>query len=405
MTHKVKFFCLHIRLLLIGVLFFQFVNAQSNFSKLDDWLDNNVSNLGGRAVLLVWKDGKIVYENAVNELTKKQKFIAKRIAKKTGRDIDLSDFDAKTKQRIASCSKWLTAVLAMTFVDEGNLNLEDTIGKFLPEMTAHNKGKIKVWQCLSHLTGIKQTGVAASMNGSDDDSGEEPQKQLSLKEKLEKFKTKNDNGWNTMQEAIDSIAIAPLEGEAGKTFHYGNAGLQIIAAILEKISYNSFEAIFQERIAKPLKMKDTDFGNVKVPLAAGGAYSTANDYLNFLQMILNEGKYNGKQIISKESISNMQKNYVTQEVKIIYTPTEASNWGYGFGEWVMDSLTPTLSNGEGVKRSNAVTSPGLFGTFPWVENEKKYCAILFTFNIKSKGRNEKYKELKHLVDECIMINY
>ena len=67
----------------------------------------------------------------------------------------------------------------------------------------------------------------------------------------------------------------------------------------------------------------------------------------------------------------------------------------------MDSLTPTLSKGEGVKRSNAVTSPGLFGTFPWVENEKKYCAILFTLNIKSKGRGERYKELKKMVDESL----
>lgn len=88
-----------------------------------------------------------------------------------------------------------------------------------------------MWQCLSHLTGIKQIGFAASMNGSDDDGGEKPQKKLSLKEKLERFKGKKDNGWNSMNEAIDSIATAPMEGEPGKTFHYGNAGLQIVAAI------------------------------------------------------------------------------------------------------------------------------------------------------------------------------
>jgi len=55
------------------------------------------------------------------------------------------------------------------------------------------------------------------------------------------------------------------------------------------------------------------------------------------------------------------------------------------GEWVMDDAT-------GEKRSNAITSPGLFGSFPWVSNDKQYAGLLFVFNIKSKGRNEKYKE-------------
>lgn len=399
MAHKVNFFCLHFRLLLIAVLFFQFTHAQNNFSKVDDWLDNHIQEIGGRAVLLVYKDGKVVYENAVNELTKKQKYIGKRIAKKTGKDIDLSDFNANTKHRIASCSKWLTAALVMTFVDEGNLNLEDSIGKYLPVMTANGKGNIKIWQCLSHTTGIKQIGVMDAMNnGNENERG-------SFRERFQKKENGNLNNklnpWNSMQDAMDSIAKTEMEGEPGKTFHYGNAGLQILAAIVEKISKNSFENIFQLRIAKPLKMKDTDFGNVKVPLAAGGAYSTPNDYLNFLQMILNEGKFHGKQIISKQSIINMQKNYINKDCKIVYSPTEANNWGYGFGEWVMDSLTPTLSNEEGAILSKAITSPGLFGTFPWVENEKKYCAILFTLNIKSKGRGERYKELKKMVDESL----
>lgn len=393
MAYKNKFNCLHYRLFFVGLLLFQFSFSQ-NFNKVDDWLDNNIQDLGGRAVMLVYKDGKIVYEQSKNEISKKQKIGAKWLAKKTGKEADLSDFDSDTKQRIASCSKWLTAALAMTFVDEGNLNLEDTIGKFLPVMTAHNKGKIKVWHCLSHLTGIKQIGFAASMNGSDDDSGEEPQKKLSLKEKLDKFKNKKDNGWNTMQEAIDSIANAPMEGEPGKTFHYGNAGLQIVAAILEKISNKDFETIFQERIAKPLQMSSTDFGKQAVPLAAGSAWSTPKDYLNFLQMILNEGMFNGKKIISKNSIIEMQKNRVGKDAKVVYSPAEAGSWGYGFGEWVMNDAT-------GSKRSNSVTSPGLFGTFPWVNNDKQYCAILFTFNIKSKGRHERYTELKKIINDII----
>ena len=95
----------------------------------------------------------------------------------------------------------------------------------------------------------------------------------------------------------------------------------------------------------------------------------------------------------------MEQNYA-KEAKVIYSPAEAGSWGYGFGQWVMD-LTPTLStSGEGA-RSGAVTSPGLFGSFPWVDNEKQYAGFLFCFNLKSQGRNERYKELKLLVDDAI----
>ena len=90
----------------------------------------------------------------------------------------------------------------------------------------------------------------------------------------------------------------------------------------------------------------------------------------------------------------MQKNRVAKDTKILSSPAEAGNWGYGFGEWVIDDAT-------GDMRSNAVTSPGLFGSFPWVDNQLKYAGFLFTFYIKSKGRNERYRELKKIVDDAL----
>ena len=385
MSPKISLPCLKFSPFLLFLLFFQTVSSQKSFTAVDDWMQNNLKEIGGRAVLMVWKDGKVAYSNQLNEMSGKQKMIGKFIAKRKGRDPKeaIQDFTTTTHERIASCSKWLSAALVMTFVDEGKLSLDDTVGKYLPVMTANGKGNIKIWQCLSHLTGI-QSG--------------------SLRESIE-----NMSKTQSMDEAINMIASLPIEGEPGKTFHYSNAGLQIAAAVIEKIGVKDFETLFAERIAKPLGLLNTDFGKKNVPLAAGGAWSTPEDYLKFLQMILNEGNYNGKEILSKTSVIAMQKNYVASDATIAYTPAEAGNWGYGFGEWVMD-LTPSLSkSGEGEipdsQRSNAVTSPGLFGTFPWVDNEKKYCAILFTMNIKSKGRSERYKELKKLVDEALTSAY
>ena len=350
------------------VLSTTFSFAQNNFSKVDIWLADNLKDIGGRGVIVIWKDGKIIYNNADNGLTQRQKMVANFLAKRQGKDAAeaTKDFTSTTKERIASCSKWLTAALVMTFVDEGKLSLEDTVGKFLPMLTQTGKGSIKIWQCLSHLTGINS-----------------PQGKESWTE-FANFKT--------MDDAVSYIAKQPMEGEPGKTFHYGNTGLQIAAAIVEKLGKKNFEALFQERIAKPCGMKQTDFGKAAVVLAAGGAFSTAEDYINFMVMLLNDGKFNNKQVLSKKSVFDMQQNY-KKDATIKYSPEQTgTNWGYGFGEWTMDDDSP---------RSNAVSSPGLFGTFPWIDNERKYVAILFSFNVNNKGRQERYRDLKTLVDAAL----
>jgi CubicO group peptidase (beta-lactamase class C family) len=358
------------RVILAGFYFLLFAKAglcQPVLYKLDKWLETNVKSLGGRAVLVIYKDGKLVYSHAENELSRRQKMFIKITARKHGTDADelMQDFDMTTRQRIASCSKWLSAALVMSFVDEGKLNIADTVGKFLPALAKSGKGNITIWQCLSHTTGIK----AASLKESIGEMGKVPD----------------------MDSAIGLIASLPMEGEPGKVFRYSNAGLQIAAAVIEKISGKDFETLFAERIARPCGMTNTDFGKTKVPLAAGGAWSTPNDYIQFLAMILNNGSYNGNQVLSKKSITAMQQNY-SKSATIAYSPAEAGNWGYGFGEWVME---------DAAVRSDAVSSPGLFGSFPWVDNKRGYAGLLFTFNIKSKGRNELYRGLKKTADECL----
>lgn len=375
MAYSARSRCRMYSLAMIFLIFMQVSSAQSgktgyDFSGLDGWLKANTEELGGRAVLLISKDGRIIYNQAVNNMNRRQQAISKFIARRQGKDTEeaVQDFNSKTRERIASCSKWLSAALVMTFVDDGLLNLDDTIGKFLPVMTAHGKGQITLWQCLSHLTGIK--------------SGK-------MRETNEAMKN-----MQSMDEAIALIAELPMEGDPGKTFHYSNAGLQLAAAVIEKISGKDFEILFAERIARPCGMMNTDFGKGKVPLPAGGAWSTAEDYMHFLDMILQEGICNGKQVLSKKAIMEMQKNRIGNDVKIIYSPAEAGDWGYGFGEWVIGDRNTK-------NRSHAVTSPGLFGSFPWVDPDQHYAAFLFTFNINSRGRNERYMSLKKSVDEAL----
>lgn len=336
-------------------------NAQHDFKKIDSWLNDNAGDMGGRVILMVYQNGRIVYTHSVNKMNFRQKMTGKYLAKKQGKTADFDDYTPSSRQAIASCSKWLSAALVMTFVDEGKLKLTDTVGKFLPVLTKSGKGKITIAQCLSHQTGIKPS---------------------SLKDNLEEMKS-----INSMDEAMQDIAKLPMEGEPGKVFHYSNVGLQIAGAVIEKIGGKTFQALFNERLAQPLNMPNTDYGTGKVALPAGSGISTPNDYMNFLVMILNRGTFNGKRILSESSIAQMQINRLTPDVKVAYSPAEAGNFGYGYGEWMMGNGT--------------VTSPGLFGSFPWVNNDKKYAAFMMTFYLNSNGRNERYKELKQLVDEAL----
>jgi hypothetical protein len=100
----------------------------------------------------------------------------------------------------------------------------------------------------------------------------------------------------------------------------------------------------------------------------------------------------------------MQQDRITKDAVIVSSPAEAGSWGYGLGEWVIESpllISPAVGKMPDSQRSDAVTSPGLFGSFPWVDNKKQYAGFLMTFNIKSKGRNELYKGLKKIVDDAL----
>lgn len=358
-----------LRLLFIALFFCAAITtsySQTPTNKLNAWLDNEAGDMGGRAILMVYKDGKVIYNHSVNKMNMRQKLMNRMIAKRQGKTADLDDYTPASREAIASCSKWLSAALVMTFVDEGKLKLSDTVGKYLPVLTAGGKGGITIGQCLSHQTGIKS---------------------LSLKDDLQELR----NAAN-MDEVIQNIAKLPMEGQPGKVFHYSNVGLQIAGAVIEKISGKTFQTLFAERIAQPLDMKNTDWGTTKVALPAGGAISTPQDYLNFLVMILNKGTYNGKRILSEAAIAQMQVNRITDDVKIAYSPSEAGSLGYGYGEWVSKTADNT---------GMSVSSPGLFGSFPWVDYKDGYAAILMTFYVNNQGRGERYKELKALVNELV----
>jgi len=68
------------------MLFFQFRFSQYNFQKAGDWVRSSLDKLGGRAVLVIVKDGKIVCNHSENNLSPKQKMALKFIARRNHKD-------------------------------------------------------------------------------------------------------------------------------------------------------------------------------------------------------------------------------------------------------------------------------------------------------------------------------
>lgn len=342
MSLKTKSIRLYFSFFLPFLLFLQPTIAQTGYPEIDLALKRNQQALGKDVVTMVYNRGKIVYENTMGDQT------------------------TMSQERIASCSKWYTAALVMTFVDEGKLSLEDTIGKFLPIFTKYGKGNIKIKHCLSHTLGLKQDPfrlAAALQRG----------KYNALREEVYDF-------------AKDRDKVA----EPGTEFRYGNTGLNIAGHVIEVISGKKFEELFQERLARPLGMQATTFEkNAAVANPSGGAWSTAGDYMNFLIMMLNKGVFKGKRLISKASVEEMMKPQTTQEM-IKSTPDAAAGYNYGLGVWIQE-VAPD-------GRTAVISSPGLFGTWPYVDYCRGYATIIFTRNLLTERKRDMYDAIKKVTD-------
>src|SRR6267142_4491368 len=104
MSYKAQLTCRRFSLFALPLLICLHGLAQSSFDAVDQLLKQNQKAFGGGYVMLVWKDGKVVYQKQANP-----------------------DFTAKSPAPIAGAGNWMTAALVMTFVDEGKLSLDDKV--------------------------------------------------------------------------------------------------------------------------------------------------------------------------------------------------------------------------------------------------------------------------------------
>lgn len=367
MSYKVNSICMKVIFVTGFLLFFQPVFSQYNWPELDNELAAKQKQLGTDVVAMIWKGDSLVFKK------------------------EMGQFNSKTQAPIASCSKWLTAAMVMIMVDEGKISLDDYVVKYIPEFGKYFKSYITIRHCLSHMTGI-----------ADDDKF--------LKKLLERKK------FSSLEEEVNSFASKSIRANAGGDFWYGNIGLNIAGRILEIVTKRKFETLIKTKLFVPLGMNRTSFTNLSGgPVnPSGGAQSTADDYMKFLVMLLNNGKHKGVQILSEDAVNEMRK-VQNKNVQIMYAPESAKGYLYASGSWVIDYKDSTLyleekknvtppQPGYGIKEipfSTVLASPGLFGTWPMIDYCRGYAYLVFVKDLLGEEKARIHAELKTIIDKQI----
>ncbi|MBM4060238.1 MAG: alpha/beta fold hydrolase [Planctomycetes bacterium] len=239
---------------------------------------------------------------------------------------------------IASASKWLAVATVLTLVEDGTLDLDVPVGRYVKEFDRADKGAVTLRLCLSNTSGLPAR----------------------LGERM--------RGWDSTQFAA-AAADAALRDGVGQMFLYGGVGFQVAAVAAERATGRSWHQLFADRIAGPLGMQDTKFGTLqplggepgtaKLPWVAGGALSTLDDYTRFLRMLVGNGSTGGKQILKAASVEAMLRDQVPPRVQVRAVGFEAEHVRYGLGTWLEE-----LPGG-----GQRASDPGALGFTPWLDRD------------------------------------
>jgi len=338
------------------------------------------------AVTLVWQAGKVLQ---VNELGH--------------RDVHAgSPMQRDTVFRIASMTKPITVAAAMALIEEGKFALSDPVAEWLPELAevrvmADPKGlldktvplrrPITFDDLMTHRSGL---AYAFSVG---------PPLGLAYGKLM--FRQDQDR-WLT------ELAALPLAHQPGEWMTYSHA-TDVLGIALSRIEGKPLAEVLADRIIEPLGMTDTGFavtpegrrraatmytldenhqlrddamGPPQVtlpPFCAGGAglWSTVDDYLTFVRMLLGFGTVDGVRVLSEDSVQQMRTDRLTDEQKrqpFLGMPY----WrGRGFGLNLAVVTDPAQSRQlYGPGGLGAFSWPGAYGTW-WLADPSADLIILY----------------------------
>jgi CubicO group peptidase (beta-lactamase class C family) len=258
---------------------------------------------------------------------------------------------------VASGSKWPSMAVVMSLVDAGLLNLNDKVSQHYPaEYAATDRRDITLRQLMSHISGF--AGGSAWISSDE----------ISLHQA-----TKGIGSGGTIGTTYTNAVSMPYAPTSSK-FAYGGVSMHVAGGIAEKITGKSWDVLFKERIGDKCAMTNTNYialGATTNYRIAGGAGTRMMEYANFLLMLLNEGKFNGQQVLSASAVSEMLKDQ-TGGVPIGFSPYSGDamreGYRYGLGFWI-----------EGYKNGQPAEfgDQGAFGFSPWIDKGRNVIGVFF----------------------------
>jgi CubicO group peptidase (beta-lactamase class C family) len=354
------------------------------------------------ATALIIKDGKVAYNKAFG-------------VRDLGTNAPMRTDDIF---RIASQTKAITSLAAMMLWEEGRFQLDDPIGRYLPEFakstiftklnadsTFESKPtarRITIRQLFTHTSGIDYPAI-----GSDD-----------FKAIYAKAGVPVGLGAEegiVLADKMKILARLPLRHEPGERFTYG-LSVDVLGRLVEVLSGMSLDQFFRTRILEPLKMRDTyfaipadkhqrlvalhqekdgvltaahtaqggihpDYPNRPVTYFSGGAgmSSTTGDYARFLQLFLNGGELDGVRLLSRKTVEMMLTNQIGNI---------QPNFGLGFAlETPAIDFRSPLTEG-------SFSWGGAFATTYWADPKEHLIVLIYTnINGSTVGLGEQFKTL------------
>jgi CubicO group peptidase (beta-lactamase class C family) len=306
--------------------------------------------------------------------------------------------------RIASMTKPVTGVALMILYEEGKWQLDDPVSKFIPEFAALKVATAQGPVALDHPITMRElvtstAGFAAGYAmGSASPDVDRAYAQANLK-----------NG--TLADMVEKLSHIPLESQPGAKFRYGYQH-DIQAAVVERISGQSFGRFLRERLFLPLGMVDTGFGvapekrgrlvplyaydhEMKLVLAreqgaftpvagetptflsgAGGLYSTMSDYMRFAQMLANGGALKAVRILAPSTVKLMMSDLLPEGVQLSFMqPILGVGYGVDLGV-VLDPGRASFNSG-GLGKGTVFWT-GAHGTWFWIDPVNDVIALGMT---------------------------
>jgi CubicO group peptidase (beta-lactamase class C family) len=259
--------------------------------------------------------------------------------------------------RLGSTTKMFTAAALVKLAEEGKVKLDEPIGKYVPGLYPKIE-RITSHQLLCHTAGLK---TGAPWNGLHDDTA--------------------------LEQTIRAMKDEYIATEPGKGYAYSNPGYWLAGLVIEKVSGKPYADAMAELLFHPLGMTRTTFRptvamtypislghqatgmekpHVVRPFAdnvatwpAGSMFSNVHDLARFVRAFLNDGRLEGKHVLSKSLIATLSTPHVA-------VPGNKGHYGYGLhlGKFAGEELVEHGGNRLG------------FGSHIWMIPKQKTAVII-----------------------------